>query len=309
MGDTCCGDSMNHVKELIQDTLPGVYVKSIQVGPDDSADKRAGFLGRLDDQIDAACNDILDDPIIDAANGINLIGFSQGGQFLRALVERCEGMWPYRFISFGGQHAGIADVPSCSSSDSSACSFARRLLRLGAYLPFVQSNVVQAQYYRDPNDYEGYLDKCTFLPDVNNEKEQNEAYKENIVGLDKIVLVRFSQEETVVPAESSWFGWYNATSGEAIPLKETPLYQEDWLGLKEVDERGDLIFETAEGKHMQFSDEYLVSLVEEYFSEDADAYPSKVSATLKTNRARGPRVAAQRAGQQVVTVQEQELDA
>ena len=36
------------------------------------------------------------------ANGYNAIGFSQGGQFLRGVAQKCPGM--KNLISFGGQH-------------------------------------------------------------------------------------------------------------------------------------------------------------------------------------------------------------
>jgi palmitoyl-protein thioesterase len=43
------------------------------------------------------------------------IGFSQGGQFMRALVQRCQHAGPRAraLISVGGQHQGVATLPGC----------------------------------------------------------------------------------------------------------------------------------------------------------------------------------------------------
>jgi palmitoyl-protein thioesterase len=38
-----------------------------------------------------------------------------------------------------------------------------------------------------------------------------------------------------------------------VPLRDQPLYKEDWLGLKRLDEAGGLFFESAPGEHMQFT--------------------------------------------------------
>ncbi len=49
------------------------------------------------------------------ANGYNGIGFSQGGQFLRAVVERCQHLGPRasKLITMGAQHQGVANIPGC----------------------------------------------------------------------------------------------------------------------------------------------------------------------------------------------------
>jgi len=43
----------------------------------------------VNDQVAEACETLAADPQL--ADGFNAVGFSQGGQFLRALVQRCGG--------------------------------------------------------------------------------------------------------------------------------------------------------------------------------------------------------------------------
>ena len=55
----------------------------------------------------------------------------------------------------------------------------------------------------------------------------------------------------VVPRDSAWFSFFDGST--VVPLRDQPLYQEDWLGLKRLDARGALLLEEVDGAHMQFS--------------------------------------------------------
>jgi palmitoyl-protein thioesterase len=134
----------------------------------------------------------------------------------------------------------------------------------------VQSRLVPAQYFRDPEDLTDYLKYSNFLADVNNEREQkNETYKENMKRLNRFAMYIFSEDGTVVPKESGWFSEVNRTTGEETKLQERALYKEDWLGLRALDEEGKLDFKVASGRHMELSKELLVDVFETYFSAGA----------------------------------------
>ena len=95
-------------------------------------------------------------------NGYNAVGFSQGGQFLRAVVQRCQHIGPKAriLITLGSQHQGIMNAPGCenvgdmavggSFGGQAACKTMQAMLSKGAYLPLIQNHVVQAQYFKDP---------------------------------------------------------------------------------------------------------------------------------------------------------------
>ena len=106
MGDSCCDKkSVGGLKKLIEDEL-GVYVYSIQIGSTATEDVRNGYLGNVPQQVEQVCSAIANTP--ELQDGFNAIGFSQGGQFLRAVVEKCQHKIPKcsRLITFGGQHQG-----------------------------------------------------------------------------------------------------------------------------------------------------------------------------------------------------------
>lgn len=130
----------------------------------------------------------------------------------------------------------------------------------------MQSRLVPAQYFRDPEDVEPYLESSNFLADVNNEREvKNQTYKENMKKLERFAMYMFSDDTTVVPPQSAYFQEYNASSEEVTKLKDRDLYKEDWIGLKWLDERGRLEFKIAEGGHMQFAEGVLEDCFERYF--------------------------------------------
>lgn len=54
-------------------------------------------------------------------------------------------------------------------------------------------------------------------------------------------------------------------------MRLQPLYLNDTIGLKSLDERGDLVLETCEGDHMRLSDCWK-PLVEKYIGGLVDVY-------------------------------------
>lgn len=117
---------------------------------------------------------------------------------------------------------------------------------------------------------DAYLANNKFLADINNEipDTRNATYAKNLSSLNKLVLVLFSKDVTVVPKESSWFGSYAPSNGswekEIIPMWKQELYLHDTIGLKRLVGKGGIVFKKCEGVHMQITDECWRPLVEEF---------------------------------------------
>ncbi|KAI9002910.1 alpha/beta-hydrolase [Hyaloraphidium curvatum] len=263
MGDSGDSDGMASVASMIQDVAGSdVYVASISLGDDD---KRASFFGEVNEQVDAVCELLAEDA--ELQGGFIGIGFSQGGQFLRAYAERCNDPPLKTLITFGAQHMGVASLPGCPDDDSSvACSIARNLALRAVYSDFVQSRVVQAQYFKDVSRYDEYLEKVKFLPDINNEgEEKNDVYKKNLASLDKLVLIMFTNDTTVIPKESAWFSFYDLSEEKVLtPMRDLPIYKEDWIGLKALDKAKKIDFVECVGGHMQISEDFFTDVVRKY---------------------------------------------
>lgn len=57
--------------------------------------------------------------------------------------------------------------------------------------------------------------------------------------------------ETVSPAQSAHFWTYTPGNKTVLlPLHDQPLYRDDWIGLRTIDEQGKLHLEHCPGEHM-----------------------------------------------------------
>lgn len=267
LGDSSTADGLKDIAALIDEIHPGTYTHIISLGADGNADRSASFLGDVNLQAETVCAQLKADPILSTAPAIDAIGFSQGGQFLRGYVEKCNDPPVRNLLTFGSQHNGIREIEKCKSLLDLVCQGAQALLRTGGiWSDYVQSRLVPAQYYRDPADLDKYLESSHWLADINNErKEKNETYAKNLASLENLVMVLFDGDTTVIPKESGWFADVNVTSDEVIELRNRTIYTEDWIGLKALDEKGGLLFEKVKGGHMQLDEKDLKRLFGKYF--------------------------------------------
>ena len=251
--------------ELLNETIGDTFTYHIRLDDDPSADRKATFLGDMTHYVEKVCIDLATHPILSTAPAINALGFSQGGQFMRAYVERCNNPRVAKLVTFGSQHNGISEFQNCESNDW-VCRSWSGLLKANKWTEFVQRQVVPAQYFRDAEDLDAYLENSNFLADINNEREtKNATYKENIKRLDRFAMYMFSNDTTVIPKESAYFYEHNMTSNEDTILQDRDLYKEDWIGLKYLDEKKRLDFRIADGGHMHFEEGILADSFRRYF--------------------------------------------
>lgn len=298
MGDNCCDPvSMGHLKSVMESRVPDLYVHNVMVGPNPWVDTVEGFFGNVNHQVKEQCARLLAEPRL--AEGFYAVGFSQGSQFIRAVVERCGGgerpgdgrLIVKRLVTMGGQHAGVSDLPGCVAYERNAtlsayCRAAESAVRAAVYSFPARNAVVQAQYFRDPLRAETYLARNAFLPDVNNEGAlKNPAYKANLLRLERFVMVRFSEDTVVVPKDSAWFGAFREGTGVAendvVPLRQSRLYAEDWLGLRALDESGRLVMFDCPGQHMAFGDEWFFTNVFEPHLLDVEHFEGRRGGRLR----------------------------
>jgi len=256
MGDSAAG--MTGIESILKDNIEGVYVHRIMIGGNVIVDTESGFFRDTNRQISEVCEMMANDP--ELQDGYNAIGFSQGGQFLRAVAQRCPSPPMKNLVTFGGQHQGVFGFPNCPGEMNFFCDIVRDLLNYGAYVEFVQDILVQAQYWHDPLHFDTYVEKSKFIAEINNEKtEKNASYAINFSNLENFVMVMHNQDSMVEPRETSHFEFYVPGQADVIlPLRESPIYLEDRIGLKALDEAGRLHFLDVEGDHLQFSRQWLI---------------------------------------------------
>jgi palmitoyl-protein thioesterase len=125
---------MGKIQGIIKDHLgQDVPVFSLCIGEDPETDASNSFVMNANTQIKYACDLLAKNANIFKASGglFNAIGFSQGSQFLRAVVQRCTNnqtlasagipLRVHNLISIGGQQQGVFGFPRCLGESSTLC--------------------------------------------------------------------------------------------------------------------------------------------------------------------------------------------
>lgn len=159
-------------------------------------------------------------------DGFDFIGMSQGGLLARGYVEYCNKYNVLNLITLVSPHGGIF-------YKSPIFNFVK------IYSPEMQKKYSFTNYWRNPIDYELYLDNSTYLASLNNERTINNKNKKNIESLKNFVMVFSPFDSIVIPPQSGIFSLLDSDL-DVIPVRDTELYKQDWLGLQNLDKENKL---------------------------------------------------------------------
>jgi len=231
---------MEPMANLIQKYLPGIYVKNVQIG----LGKITSFWN-MHDQAEWLAHELYDD--YNLRNGCNIIAHSQGGLSARHFIQRFN--YPHNYIALATPQRGINGLPG---------NLDIKYVWLNLIEPYVSNRPIFQQcvsfagYWNDSLRHNDYLDRCSFLPYLNNEKahELCDLFKENLCSLQNMVLIKTTQEDIIEPVESCHFGFYKKGSMNKIEdLFASDIYKNDTLGLQQLNESGRLHFREAHSIH------------------------------------------------------------
>jgi hypothetical protein len=256
------------VAKWIAISLPDALVRRLVLTDYDLEEESSVRLERaymtlrpLHEQLARVCGLIESDPNL--SNGMDIVAFGQGGLVARGYVQVCNDPRVHTLITYNTPHAGCA---SGALRDS-----LRALERLGGgfgpgggetgqasdeYSVLVQSVSAAAGYYRDGSRLGEYVDKASFLPDVNLEREPRvrqgggggggevggaQGERERLAGLGKLVLIKGTGDHVIEPMNSAWFetfedgGSKGGSKGSKgiTRLMDSAVYHR--LGLSELD--------------------------------------------------------------------------
>lgn len=204
----------------------------------------------LEQQLAILCDTIYAEDAL--AGGFDFIGMSQGGLLARGYVERCN-KYPVRnLINLVSPNGGVF-LPTT----------------IDIYGPFYQQHLSVSGYWRDPMDLATYLQNCSYLPLLNNERHSfsSALYKTNLLSLMNYVLIWSPNDDVLKPPASGKFSVFDINYN-IIPLEETTLYTEDLVGLRTLAERDQLGIYETNCSHVEHNDpvcfDQLYVILQEY---------------------------------------------
>ena len=199
-------------------TSLGVPTYNIEIG---NGELTSIFMS-MNDQCDTLAEHIKTIP----SKKINIIAISQGGLLARCYIEKYVSMDEYSgvnmLLTMGTPHMGIFNS---ENPDPIYKSFIR-------------------DYWKDPFEYNKYLETNKFLAELNNERghKDSELYKTNFVTLNEFIIVWSSIDNIIEPYQSAKFEFYNTTDAmenrelDIVALNVSNTYSNDLIGLRTLDE-------------------------------------------------------------------------
>lgn len=186
-------------------------------------------------QLDLLCKIIYDTSELES--GFDFIGMSQGGILARGYVEYCNRYKVFNLITLVSPHGGVF-------YKSPILNFVK------IYSPEMQQKYSFTNYWRNPIDYELYKKNSTYLAQLNNERTINNNNKKNIESLENFVMIFSPFDSIVIPPQSAIFSLYDSNL-DVIPIRDTDLYKQDWLGLQKLDKENKLWLYKTNCTHME----------------------------------------------------------
>ncbi|XP_073941384.1 palmitoyl-protein thioesterase 2 isoform X2 [Choristoneura fumiferana] len=192
--------------------------------------------------------------------GINLIGYSQGGLIARGIIQTFPNVSVSTFISLSSPQAGQYGAGFLHLVFPG-------LLKESAFELFysrVGQHTSVGNYWNDPYHQPLYENYSVFLPYINNHLESPKTadFKSNLLRLKRLVLIGGPDDNVITPWQSSQFGYYDANE-TVIEMHDQPIYKDDKIGLKSLDKKGKLHVVTVPGVN-HFSWHMNVSIVDDY---------------------------------------------
>lgn len=244
MHDKCQFATWNYFQQTLNTTA-----RCIETGSDET-----WLVNRVYDvplHGDVLCEELHADPVFRNGN-FSIVSFSYGGMMARYVIEYCHFPYPVRnLVTFGAPLNGISSITSLGRKNM-----------IGSFLDWVVDELIgfsifdriiqAADYWRDPTNYNSFITSSRFLAEANNEANFNATKKDIWMKLNKALFIKWEDDQTIIPSESSWWGQYDEDFN-VVDRHETRLFEEDLLGLQHLEFFDKARYLTLPGDHMVFN--------------------------------------------------------
>ncbi|KAM4637148.1 lysosomal thioesterase PPT2 [Amazona ochrocephala] len=179
------------------------------------------------------------EPIMaNAADGVHLVGYSQGGLISRALLATTPNHNVHSFISLAAPQMG-----QYGDTQYLRWLFPRHMrsnLYRVCYSALGQGLSV-CNYWNDPHHRDLYLNSSNFLALLNDERlhPNASAWKRNLLRIRSLVLIGGPDDGVITPWQSSFFGFYDANE-TVREMQKQEVFLRDSFGLRSLAARGAL---------------------------------------------------------------------
>ncbi|XP_069491120.1 lysosomal thioesterase PPT2 [Ambystoma mexicanum] len=170
-----------------------------------------------------------------AANGVHLLCYSQGGLICRGLLETMPDHNVDTFISLSSPQMGqYGDTDYLSRLFP---QYVKSNLYRFCYKHMGQTFSI-CNYWNDPHHHDLYLNRSEYLALLNSESNCPNAtnWKKNFLRIRRMVLIGGPDDGVITPWQSSQFGFYNQNE-TVMDMHEQEVYLQDAFGLKTLDSR------------------------------------------------------------------------
>lgn len=187
-----------------------------------------------------------------AADGVHLICYSQGGLVCRGVLSIMSNHNVDTFVSLSSPQMG-------QYGDTEYIKFFPHYVKKNLFR-FCYTQVGQTvsicNYWKDPHHQDLYLNVSNFLPLLNEESTNPNAseWKKNFLRIKKLVLIGGPDDGVITPWQSSHFGFYDENE-TVIDMAGQEVYLKDTFGLKTLAARGDIVTYSVSGvEHTKWHD-------------------------------------------------------
>lgn len=251
--------------DALKAKYPGIYVTSLYVYDGSSSETT-----KMDKQLAAMTAAIQKDGNL--SRGFNFYGESQGALLARAFVTTSNVPPVYNLVALNGPQAGVGECPNVEVPViKQLCG------NLGTDLDIYHWPFCSFCSYWKGRKEDVYLKNSEWLADVNNDRTINQTRRQNMISLNKYMATVALRDTMVQPAQSAWhtyWHWDDASRSTVMPLNETEGYTSDALGLRTLDARGDLILNSFDGGHTEYTmdwwNEHVLPMFDTKFDDVAE---------------------------------------